>query len=484
MQLKEIVKAAGGKALDFKNADIKGISIDSRTIKRGELFIAIKGERFDGHDFVGEAFKKDAAAAVVQDKIRPKGVPSTSIHYTGSEGRNTTEGSEVLSEAKGTERSECAKRLIIVKDTLKALGDVAHYHRMKFKTPVIGVTGSTGKTTVKEIISYVLGQKYNVLKNDGTRNNLIGLPLTLLNLNNKHQMSCLEMGANHLREIKRLSEIAKPAIGVITNISVAHLEFFGSIHNVFKAKSELLNSLDGDSLALLNKDDEFLARAKTKCKRIYFGIDSSCEFRATHIEKKHNKIIFKVKGFHFTITLLGRHNIYNALAGIAIGQIFGIKLNSISRALENFKVPFGDRLALSGNNYLSILNDTYNSNPLSFEVALESLMDLRSKRRKVIISADMLELGKKSKYFHETLGKHIAQSDASILITLGPMSRYTSDSAIKNGMRGSNVSYFNNRESLFSVLPGILRKDDIVLVKGSRAMHMEEVVEKIQNIRK
>jgi UDP-N-acetylmuramoyl-tripeptide--D-alanyl-D-alanine ligase len=355
---------------------------------------------------------------------------------------------------------------------------------MKFKIPVIGVTGSTGKTTVKEIISYVLAQKYNVLKNDGTRNNLIGLPLTLLNLNNKHQMSCLEMGANHLGEIKRLSQIAKPAIGVITNISPSHLEFLGNIRNVFKAKSELLNSLDRASLALLNKDDKFLAGAKIKCKKIYFGIDTSCEFRARCIEKKRNKIIFKVKGSDFTTRLLGRHNIYNALAGIAIGQIFGIKLNSISRALENFRVPFGDRLALSGNNYLSILNDTYNSSPLSFEAALESLMDLGSKKRKVIISADMLELGKKSKYFHETLGKHIAQSGASVLMTLGPMSRHTSDSAIKNGMKPSNVICFNDRENLLSVLPGILRKDDIVLVKGSRAMHMEEVVEKIQNIRK
>ncbi len=355
---------------------------------------------------------------------------------------------------------------------------------MKFNVPVIAVTGSTGKTTVKEIISHILSRKYNVLKNEGTKNNLIGLPLILLKLNKKHEVSVLEMGANHLKEIKRLSEIARPTIGVLTNIGPSHLAFFKNIHNVFKAKSELLNSLTGNSIALLNKDDEFLARAETKCKKIYFGIDNSCEFRATHIEKKHNRVIFKVKNFHFTIALLGRHSIYNALAGIAAGQIFGIKLNSISRALENFRIPFGDRLALSGNGYLSILNDTYNSNPLSFEAALESLMDLGSKRRKVIISADMLELGKKSKYLHQSLGKHIAQSDVSILITLGPMSRYTSESALRHGMRSKDVMYFNNREDLNGSLKTILRRGDIVLVKGSRAMHMENVVEKIQKIRK
>ena len=164
------------------------------------------------------------------------------------------------------------------------------YHRMKFKIPVIAVTGSTGKTIVKEIISHVLSEKYNVLKNEGTKNNLIGLPLTLLKLNEKHNLSVLEMGASRLGEIKRLSDIAKPTVGVITNIGPTHLEFLDDVSNVFRAKSELLDSLDSNSLVLLNRDDRFLAGAKTRCKRIYFGIDSDCEFRATHIEKKDNKI--------------------------------------------------------------------------------------------------------------------------------------------------------------------------------------------------
>ncbi len=455
MQLREIVKAVGGKALDFKNAGIKGISIDSRTINRGELFIAIKGERFDGHDFVGQAFKRGAVAAVVENQ-------ASSIKHLASSAEN--------------------KKIIEVKDTLKTLGDIAHYHRMKFKIPVIGVTGSTGKTTVKEIIGHVLSKKYNILKNEGTRNNLIGLPLTLLELGGKHNLSVLEMGANHLGEIKRLSEIAKPTIGVITNIGLSHLEFLENIHNVFKAKSELLDSLESDSLALLNRDDRFLRDAETKCKKIYFGINSDCQFRATNIETNKG-ISFKVGDSRFRIALFGRHNVYNALTAIALGQIFGMKLNTISRALEDFRNPFSDRLSLLKNDYLEILNDTYNSNPLSFQRAMELLIDLGIKKRKVVISADMLELGEKSKDLHRKIGRLIAQSGIDTLLTVGPLSKYTSEAALSYGMKGKEVLHFNASKDLVSDLGDILQKDDIVLVKGSRAMHMEEVVEKIQNIR-
>ena len=289
------------------------------------------------------------------------------------------------------------------------------------------------------------------------------------------------MGANHLGEIKRLSQISSPTIGIITNIAPSHLKFFGDIENVFKAKSELINSLKRNSIILLNKDDEFLSGVRPKCKRIYFGLDSDCEFRARDIEKKGKRILFNVKKSRFSITLFGRHNVYNALAAIALGQVFGIRLNILSKILGDFKNPFNDRLSFSKNNYLEMLNDTYNSNPLSLKRAVESMIDLGKRKRKIIVSADMLELGKKSKYLHEEAGKNIAQAGVDVFISIGPMSRYASQSALRYGMKKANVIHFTNHEDLIGNLHDILKKGDIVLVKGSRGMHMEKVTDYIKS---
>jgi len=451
LSLDEIIKSSGGTAHNLKNTEINGISTDSRTIGKGNLFIAIKGENFDGHDFIKEVFDKGAAAVVADSEYLRKGNIKNEFN-----------------------------NLIIVKDTIRALGDAAHYFRMKFDIPIVGITGSTGKTTAKEIISFILSDNYRVLKNEGTKNNHIGVPQTLFNLNGDSQVAVLEMGTNHFGEIKRLAEIAKPTIGVITNIGPSHLEFFKTVRMVFKAKSELLNSLDRKSLALLNRDDRFLERAKTKCKKIYYGIEKNCEFHAKDIELNENNIAFRVGKTYFKVAVVGKHNVYNVLAGIGIGEILGMSFQAISKRLIDFKNPLTNRLSLCQNKNIYILDDTYNSNPLSFEKAVDTLKNLKCGKRKVIISSDMLELGDKSKSLHVKIGKLIAKSGIDLLVTVGPMSKYTSEGAKENGMKKNMAMHFEEKDHAIEKLNELLKKDDVILIKGSRAMHMEKIVDAIK----
>lgn len=453
MDLKELIEATQGRMLNFRSTKIRGISTDSRTIKKGEAFIAIKGINFDGHDFVNKAITKGASCVIVSNRLY-------------RQGKNTMGGKKIP--------------VLLVRDTIKALGDIAHYHRKKFKMPIIAVTGSTGKTTVKEIISHILSSRYRVLKNEGTKNNMIGLPLTLLKLNKAYEICVLEMGTNRFGEIKTLSEIACPSVGVITNIGYSHIESLETLQNVFREKNNLLKTLPHNAYSVLNKDDLFLSKAETHCNIIYFGIKGLCEYQATHISVKDRNISFKVKHVDFKVPLLGRHSIYNILAGIAVGQIFGIRLNDIAASLKKFKSPLNNRLTFHKMKAISIIDDSYNSNPLSFKVGIESLTQLERRGRRVIISSDMLELGRRSTYFHRKVGKLIANAGIDLLITVGPIAKFMGKSAIRWGMSKSKVLHFETRNALNNMLGDIIRQRDLVLVKGSRGTHMEEVVQRLK----
>lgn len=455
--LDDILKATGGRALyaghnaQKKKMQILGISIDSRTIKKRELFVAIKGRRFDGHDFIDEAIKKGACGVVLE--LNPK---------------------EAMPALKNKGRIG-----VRVKDTLMALGDIAAYHRRRFNIPVIGITGSNGKTTVKEMISQILKRSYNVLKNRGTENNLIGLPLTLLNLTENHSVAVLEMGANHSGEIKRLAEILKPTVGLITNIGPSHLEFLKDKAGVLKVKSEMVHGLGRKDLLVLNGDDPMLSKIRPRCRRLTFGLKRNNDFRAANI-KLNGHISFMLNNLHpFIINILGMHNLYNALAAIAVSSHFDIDLSAIRCALLDFRLP-AMRMELKNINGLEVINDAYNSNPVSLKWAIQTLSDFKRKGRKILVTGDMLELGRRCRLFHSQAGRLAAESSIDALIAVGRFSGYTAVAANRAGMKWRNLWPCSSIQEAVDILKRIAKKGDTVLVKGSRGMAMEKIIDRLQ----
>ncbi|MDP2928464.1 MAG: UDP-N-acetylmuramoyl-tripeptide--D-alanyl-D-alanine ligase, partial [Candidatus Omnitrophota bacterium] len=364
MRISEILKVTKGRLLSGdpqSDIDLASISTDSRTIGLDEFFLPLKGSNFDGEEFIESAFTKGAAGTFVM------------VH--------------------GPWSMDHGKVVIQVKDTTDALGKIAHWNRMRFKIPVIGVTGSNGKTTVKDMIAKVLSSKFNVLKNEKTMNNHIGVPLTLLKLNNSHQICVVEMGANHRGEIRSLADIARPTIAVVTNIGPSHLEFLKDLKGVFRAKREIFEILDRNSRVILNGDDEYLSTIEGESFRIMrFGFNKKNDFRASGalIEGARIKFILNDRS-RFELNLLGAHNIYNALCAIAAAYHFDISYLDTKKALLEYSLPHM-RLNAEYVGGLTVINDAYNSNPLSMKSALETLRKYPAKV-KWIVSADMLELG-------------------------------------------------------------------------------------------
>lgn len=464
-KIKELIKAVSGKIIQGdQDCSINRISIDSRTLIPGDLFFAIIGPSFDGHDFIIEAFKKGAVGAVV------------------CKGENTLLQNEQIDKN---------KIIIEVKDTLSALQDWSKYYKDKFKTFNICITGSNGKTTTKEIIAHILSQEFSLLKTSGNYNNEIGIPLTLLQLNKSHKLLVAEMGMRGLGEIKTLTDFIPPDLAVITNIGEAHIGLLGSKDNIFKAKSELLQSLDKDGIAILNRDDLYFFRMReiVKNKKVYtFGIENKSDFMADNIR------IVSDKGMKFTLVvqnsvnkeiyfpLLGRHNIYNALAASAAAFAMGIKLDLIERCLSSFK-PLDLHMQLS-NFYkdIKILNDSYNASPLSVKSSLETLTEVAQKNRKIAILGDMLELGEKTDFYHREIGKEVAKLSIAILITVGPGGKIIAQSSKEEGMAEERVFSFGKNEkiNLANKLLNLIKPGDYILLKGSREMKMEEILEYLQ----
>jgi len=461
VKIKEIIKITKGKIISGSSEaeiDPSGISIDSRTIGKGQFFLPLKGNNFDGEEFIEEAFKRGAIGALLCQRKR------ASIEALDSRLR-------------GNDNEE--KILIQVSDTTKALQDIAAYHRKKFKIPVVGVTGSNGKTTVKDMIAKVLSQKYNVLKNEGTKNNHIGVPLTLLKLNDSHDMCVVEMGTNHRGEIRLLADIASPTVAVITNIGPSHLEFLRDLKGVFAAKREILEGLEKGSIAIVNGDDEYLSTIKSKAFKVMkFGFNAANDFHASGLSTYGATIKFILNDRSpFALNLVGAHNVSNALAAIAVAYNFEISYPDTKRALSEYS-PANMRLNTRHVGDVTVIDDAYNSNPSSMRSAIETLAGYPAKGRWVV-SADMLELGQGEEEFHRSIGEAIAGSGFSGLITFGDLSRHTSSRALECGMDKNRVWHCSDRVKIVDILKKFMDKGDAVLVKGSRAMKMEEVVEKL-----
>lgn len=442
------VQTSKRKIRGFKSA-----KIDSRAVKKGDLFFAIKGDNTDGHEFVKDAFLNGATAAVVSEKWLKR-------------------NSEPL---KG-------QLLIGVKDTVIALGELAGIHRRKFNIPVICIGGSNGKTTTKDLTAAVLSEKYNVLKTEGNLNNHLGLPMTLLNLKRNHEISVLEIGCNHFGEIEYLCKIADPDAGLVTNIGKEHLEFFKDLDGVAKAEFELYDYLkkkDG-SIMFLNLDDKFInkySKSISHEKRVSYsyGFDSNVKGRFRGYGKDFQpRIEIETGGrrYEAQVSTFGKHSIYNGLAAAAVGDFYGVGQGKIKKALKSFAPSSSKRMEVIRSNGIVIINDAYNSNPDSVKLGLETLMEAVTPGKKHAVLADMLELGKASRSEHSNIGKIAAKLGVDNIYTFGKESYSTFQSAAKI----KNNFYFDDKEVLASVLMKRLKKGDIVYVKGSRGMKMEDIV--------
>ncbi|HEX7401849.1 MAG TPA: UDP-N-acetylmuramoyl-tripeptide--D-alanyl-D-alanine ligase [candidate division Zixibacteria bacterium] len=432
---------------------LRGISIDSRKVDPNNIFVAIPGEKFDGHSFIGDAVSKGAKAVVI-DREKKNIVPPEVY------GKTT---------------------VILVSDTKKALRDVAFWYRSKFNLPVVAVTGTNGKTTTKDMIAQVLSSKFQVLKSPESYNNLIGVPLTLFQLNPGYEALVLELGMSSPGEISILTKIVQPQIGVITNIGPAHLESMQSMERIAKAKFELPDNMPSPKTLVLNADDRILAkriaRTQPEEKVVSFGVKKKADFIADRIEANGNGYIsFRVnKNTQVKLSLLGWHNVYNALVAFSVGYLLGVEESKIKERLESFS-PSRLRMELVTIDNVRIINDSYNANPVSMEKALETLKNMKTFGRKIAVLGDMLELGEGEMDFHLELGRKAAKSGVNLLITIGELGRFIGEGAREAGWSDSDVINFENNQEASLYLLENLKEGDLVLVKGSRKMRTEEIV--------
>ena len=445
----EIIEASGGfLESGASGAVFTDVSTDSRSTKSGDLFIPIIGRRHDGHDFIRSSFEAGAAGVLTQKDIGP---------------------------APG-------KTVIRVKDTLKALRDIAGFYRKKFKLPVVGVTGSVGKTSTKDMIACVLGRKYKVLKTEGNYNNEIGLPLSIFNLDSSHEAAVFEMGMSGFGEISRLASIAKPDIAVITNIGLSHVEKLGSRQNILKAKMEILEGLPQNGLVVLNGDDNLLYGLKDllRFKVVFYGMGEGLDYQAYNIRNAGER------GTYFEITLgntdaaihvpvPGVHNIYNALAAIAVGFELKVSPEEIIRGISEFS-PGGMRMNIISHKGFKIINDAYNASPQSTESAICVLRDIGRGGRTFAVLGDMLELGEYSEKAHYDAGRFAAENRIEYIIAVGKNSRLIAQGALDAGAVPANVKSFDSNMRAFEFVKNLISEGDTVLVKGSRGMKMEEIV--------
>jgi len=443
----EIIEATKGTLVHgAAEARVRSVSIDSRIVKKGELFIAIKGDVFDGHDFIDGVIARGVQVLVVHQAVALKD-PRISI--------------------------------IRVKDTVRALGDLARFHRLRFKVPVIALTGSAGKTTTKEMIASVLSRKYKILKNEGTQNNHIGVPLTLLKLKAGHQIVVLECGTNQPGDIVWLADVARPDVAVFTNIGESHLEKLKTINGVLKEKWELTSFMGEKGIVILNADDVLLAREKRKkniFKIITYGIKSKSDWTATKNRIDNGRYLkFQVADKNLELNSCGINNIYNALAAYSCGVFFKVPVKDIIYALKSFEFPQGrGQILRLGQGWM--INDTYNANPVSMRSALQTLQAIETKGQRIFIAADMLELGSQSRSLHERMGKAIAAAGVDVLITVGRLAKLMAPPP-DLGKKRMQVFTCRDVESAQKYLAKTFHNGDAVLIKGSRRMRMEQVAE-------
>lgn len=450
LTIKELVLATEGNLkYGDENNCINDIVIDSRKANKDNVFVAIIGESLDGHNFMQSAYENGCRTFI------------------------KNEGNSIKLESSDI-------NLIEVKDTEIAFGQIAKYYKQKFDIPYIGITGSVGKTTTRDMVYSAVSSKFNTLKNEGNLNNHFGVPLTLFGLNKEHECAVIEMGMSHFNEIEYLANIVNPKIGVISNIGLSHIENLGSQEGILQAKMEITTNFDKNSTLIANGDDKFLSTLKNKGLSYNlktFGFNKNNDIYCDGYNMDEESITFTcvIDGNkeEIFIPTVGEHNIYNAMAAVLVGMTLNISLEEIKNGLKNFQAT-KMRLDIVKTNDMTIINDAYNASPDSMDAALKILG--RYKNRRVAILGDMFEMGDHAEYGHRLVGKS-AINNTDILITIGNDSEFIGKEAIELGFNEENIHHFSNREDAIDNLDRLINKEDIVLVKASRGMKLEKIVE-------
>jgi len=433
---------------DSLGAVMAGVSTDSRTVGEGDVFFAVRGERFDGADFVDDAVRKGAACAVVN-------------------GDSLTPALE-------------SRPVVVVGDTVRALGDAARDYRSLFDRPVIAVTGTNGKTTAKEMMLAVLGVRYAVHGTKGNLNNHIGVPLSVFGLERHHQCAVFELGMSAPGEIAALADIVNPGIGVVLNAGPAHMEFFQSLEAVADAKMELLEALGPGDTAVVNGDDDLLRKCpdKTDADIIRFGVRGGWDVRGEHITvDEHGRAAFTCGGVRVGLAVPGVHNVYNALAAIAVGTLLNIGIREAASALASFTAP-GMRMQTIERDGVTYINDSYNANPLSMKTAASVLgsMAVSGGGRKIAVLGDMLELGEISESAHREVGALFGCLGVDLMCLVGEWAEAVAEGARSEGIPPGGIRIVGDSGAAAEFVESIRRPGDVILVKGSRGMRMERVI--------
>lgn len=452
---KEVLGATQGELLRAgARKEVAGISIDTRTMKRGELFVAIIGKSLDGHKFVASAVKAGAAGVVVSEDVA---VPPRTLAKRGVS-------------------------VIRVNDTTRALGDIAAFHRKRFNPTVIAVTGSNGKSTVKEMLAAILSMRFKVLKPRSSFNNDIGAPLTLLELSPETEAAVIEMEMNVLGGIRRLCEIAQPQVGIVTNIGDTHLEFLSDRAGVAQEKSELVEYIDGSGCAILNADDPLvmdIGRRFPTREAVTFGVKQKADIFASRVEDLGlDGVAFRLNGrLPVRLAIPGVHNVSNALAAAGAATAVGMRAAEIVAGLESFK-PLPLRLEVEQFAGIRLIADCYNANPQSMAVALD-ILARTGKGRRIAVLGEMFELGAAAPDAHREVGRRAAKA-ANLVLAMGEHCREIAEGARSGGMRPKAVLCLEDIKGLAQKLIDTAQSGDTILAKGSRANHLEEVVRELK----
>ncbi len=459
--IKDIIECIGGELIvGDEKLVCKTFSKDTRTIHKGDIYIGIKGENFDGNLFWNKALDNGASAVIVQ-------------------------GIEFRKEDLEKYRD---KVIIKVEDTLQALYKMASYKRKLYTVPVIAITGSVGKTSTKDIVANVVSQKYKVLKTIGNNNNNIGLPFTILNATNDIEAMVLEMGMNHFGEIHLLSEIAKPTICIITNIGTSHIGILGSRENILKAKLEILDGAENPYI-IINNDNDLLHKwyeeNKNKYKIKTYGIENESDISAKNIklleDSSEYEIYLNDKTEKIKVPVGGEHFVLNSLCAIAVGNLLDIDSAKIKKGIETFTLTKNRMEIMELGNGTKIINDAYNSSVESVKASLEYMKHIKANRR-IAVLGDVLETGEFAKELHEKIGKVVYGNHVDILICSGENAKYIVEEAKKEGFNQNNIYYFENKEEIVDILKKISKPKDVILFKASNGMRFFEIAKKVEEV--
>ena len=446
--IEDIIKVTEGTLLtQGKENILKDVTTDTRTIKKGDTFIGIKGEKFNGNELWEKAIELGAKIVIVEGvKIAEKDIQKY---------------------------NDIA--IILVEDTVKALGQIAKYKRSLYNIPVVAITGSVGKTSTKDIVANVVSQKYKTLKTEGNFNNHLGVPLTLLKLKD-HEAAVIEMGMNHEGEIRYLTNIVKPTISVITNIGTSHIGYLGSRENILKAKMEIVEGMEHKKL-IINNDNDLLHKFNKENKEIEtitFGIENQSDIMAKDIVLNEQTSEFMYKNEKIKIPVGGIHFVYNALCATAVGESLEIDKKQIKQGIENFKLTQKRMEIITLNNGAKIINDSYNASFESMKASLKYLAEQKGER-KIAILGDMLELGEFSKKLHNDVGKEVTKNNIDLLICIGKEAKH-----IAEATDIENVKYYEKSEEALKFIKSVIKPKDIMLFKASNGMKFYEIVEKLK----